>query len=149
MVQHYPPRLRGTLPRRRPAAAAGARALSGLCLLSILGCAGSAATEPAFPWTTLTAVARESPHRDLGQCQPRNSRSSVVAFLMSRPQGFYRLYVMLHGPRWIALHYDEDAVPDRVWYGTWSGDHLLVTSASPYDPIAHASACDALFDHHP
>lgn len=53
---------------------------------------------------------------------------------------------MLHGPQWIAVHYDGEARPDWVWRGTWSGDVLTVTSVSPYDRYAHASACEMLFE---
>ncbi len=61
------------------------------------------------------------------------------------PQGFYRVWAMLHGREWMAVRYNGEARPDWVWRGTWAGDILTVTSALPYDVYAHASACDVLF----
>lgn len=94
-------------------------------------------------------MAEEHPMRGLSRCDPREGRTEITDIVLLRPPGFYRLWVMLNGPDWAAIRYDEEARPDWVWRGTWSGDALSVASVSAYDPIAHASACELLFGTHP
>ena len=105
----------------------------------------TAGAAPAFPWTSFRAIGQERPAGDMDLCNPENPRTRIAAMIIHHPQGFYRLWAMLHGPEWMAVHYDGEARPDWVWRGTWSGDVLAVTSVSPFDPYGHASACDVLF----
>ena len=87
--------------------------------------------------------------RDLYPCYGEDDRTRITSLLILHLRGFYRLWAMLNGPHWVAIHYDEEARPDWVWRGTWSGDNLSVASVSLYDPVAHVSACDLLFGARP
>jgi len=113
--------------------------------LAVLGVYSVAETAPAFPWTSFRAIASEHPTGNRHRCDPDDDRTEIAAFLIFRPAGFYRLWTMLRGPDWVAIHYDGEARPDWVWRGTWSGDDLSIASVVAYDPVAHVSGCDLLF----
>lgn len=108
-----------------------------------------AEAEPTFPWTSFRAIAREYSLGEVELCNPTDHHTRIAAFVIHRPRGFYRLWATLHAQDWVAVHYDGQARPDWVWRGVWSGDDLLVRSVASYDPVAHASACDLLFDSRP
>ena len=117
------------------------RLLLALLLLS----AGTAISAPAFPWKSFRAIAQEPIVGEVNLCNPENPRTRITALFIDRPMGFYRLWAVIHGREWMAVSYDGDARPEWVWRGTWAGDALTVTSVSPYDRYAHASACEVLF----
>lgn len=110
---------------------------------------GLAGAEPAFPWTSFQAIAHEDFVGEVDRCNPVDDRTRITAFFIGRPRGFYRLWAMLHGRDWVAVHYDGDARPDWVWRGVWAGDDLVVRSVASYDSGAHASACEILFGPRP
>ena len=118
---------------------------AGLFLALLLHSLETAGPTPTFPWTSLRAIAREHPTGEVNLCKPENPRTRMTALFIGRPRGFYRFWAMIHGPEWMAVRYDGEARPEWVWRGTWSGDVLTVTSVSPYDRYAHASACEVLF----
>lgn len=100
---------------------------------------------PAFPWTSFRAIAQEHSVGGRARCISGNDHTEVAEFLVFRAPGFYRIWAMLQGREWVAVHYDGDARPDWVWRGTWSEDTLSVASAVAYDPTVHRSGCDLLF----
>ena len=118
-----------------------------LFLVALIVCSERAVAGPPFPWASLLAIAEERPIGDTGFCNSRDNDTQIAALLINvrGTQGFYRLWAMLRGPKWVAIHYDGEGRPDWVWRGAWSGDALSVASVSPYDPVAHSSACDLLF----
>ncbi len=118
-------------------------------LLVALVVGSVAETAPVFPWTSFRAIAQEQPTGGSYVCKPEDGRTEIAEFLILRPSEFYRLWTVLKGPDWVAIHYDGEARPDWVWRGTWSGDDLSVASVVSYDPVAHASGCDLLFRRHP
>lgn len=120
-----------------------------LSLIGALLWTGFARAEPVFPWTTFQTLAAEASVRDLYECREAEHTTHVTELLIFRPAGFYRLWTMLHGAEWIAIHYDREARPDWVWRGTWFGDLLSVVSGSSYDQATHLSACDLLFQPRP
>ncbi len=116
-------------------------------LLSPLLLRAQAATgEPAFPWTSLRVMVAEHSIAGIGVCNPYDDGTRLTALLIGRGSGFYRFWAVLNGPAWLAIHYDDEARPDWVWRGSWAGDRLQVASVSPYDPAAHPSACEILFE---
>ena len=120
--------------------------LTGRLLLALLLLSSeTAGPAPAFPWQSFRAIAQEPMAGEVNLCNPENPRTRVTAFFIHRPMGFYRVWAMTHGREWMAVRYDGDARPEWVWRGTWAGDVLAVTSVSPYDRSAHASACEVLF----
>ena len=125
----------------------GLRAASLLPVLALILWSGRADAEPAFPWTSLRAIAEERPVGDTGFCNPQDTSTQIVAILIQtrRHDGFYRMWAMLRGPRWTAIHYDGEGRPGWVWHGTVSGDDLSVVSVSGYDSGAHGAACELLF----
>ena len=125
----------------------GSRAAYLLPVLALILCPGRAVAEPTFPWASLRAIAAERPIGDTGLCNSEDNNTQIVALLiqMPHPNGFYRMWAMLRGPKWVAIRYDGEGRPDWVWRGTWSGDDLSVASGSLYDPGAHSSACELLF----
>ena len=104
---------------------------------------------PTFPWASFQSIHREYSLGEVNLCNPRDSRTRITEFFIQRPRGFYRLWAMLHGRDWVAVHYDGSARPDWVWRGVWSGDDLVVRSVASFDPVAHASACELLFEPRP
>lgn len=108
-----------------------------------------AGAEPAFPWTSFRAIAREYSVGEINRCDPADDRTRIAEFVIQRSMGFYRLWATLHGHDWVAVHYDGEARPDWVWRGTWTGDNLVEGSVVSYDPVAHASACTLLFESRP
>lgn len=114
-------------------------------LMALLLWTDTTGAAPAFPWASFRAIAQEQPAGDVGLCNPEDDHTKITAMFIGRPPGFYRMWAMLDGPEWLAVHYDGDARPDWVWRGTWAGDRLTVTWVSPFDPYAHASACHVLF----
>ncbi len=109
-----------------------------------------AEAEPSFPWTSFRAIPRERSVGEVERCNPLDDRTKFTAFFIQGSQEFYRLWAMLDGRRdWVAVHYDGDARPDWVWRGIWAGDDLVVRSVVLYDPVAHASACELLFENKP
>jgi len=117
-----------------------------LFVAASLACAGVADAAPPFPWTSLRAIAAEHPIGQLYPCDPNDGRTAITAFFVERSREFFRIWIRLRGPDWVAVHFDEEARPDWVWHGTWSGDLLRVSSVAAFDPVAHASACDLLFN---
>lgn len=105
----------------------------------------AAEAAPAFPWTSFQAIAQEHSVSGRARCVFENEGTEVAEFFVFRAPGFYRIWAMLQGRDWVAVHYDGDARPDWVWRGTWSGDTLSVAAAGAYDPAAHHSGCDLLF----
>ena len=120
-----------------------------LCLAAWLACPGAAETAPSFPWTSFQAIAAEHPSGSVFRCDQNDGRTGVAAIFVDHPPEFFRIWFQLSGPDWVAIRFNGEARPDWVWRGTWSGDHLRVGSASAYDPVAHASACDLLFNASP
>lgn len=116
-----------------------------LVLLAWLVWPEAAAAAPGFPWTSFRTLAEDRTTHGIYRCDPSGGRNEIVSVVLLRPAGFYRFWAVLKGPDWVALHYDAEARPDWVWSGTWSDDDLSVTTVSPYNPVAHASACDLLF----
>ena len=118
-------------------------------LFALLLWSGPAWAESTFPWTSFRAIAREHSVGEVERCNPTDDRTRITAFFIQRPRGFYRLWAMLGGRDWVAVHYDGEARPDWVWRGVWTGDDLVVRSVASFDPVAHASACDLLFGSRP
>ncbi len=116
-----------------------------LLLVLVLVWSEAAQAGPSFPWSSFRAIAKEPTTRGVARCNPDDSHTEIVAILIVHPPGFYRLWAMLTGPEWAAVRYDEEARPDWVWRGSWSGDTLSVVSVSPYDAVAHDSGCTLLF----
>jgi len=118
-----------------------------LVLVALVICSGRAVAGPTFPWASFRAIAEERPIGDTGFCDSRDTDTQITALLitMHDSQEFYRLWAMVRGPEWVAIHYDGEGRPGRVWRGTWSGNDLTVASEAPYDPVAHSSACELLF----
>jgi hypothetical protein len=101
---------------------------------------------PAFPWTSFRAIAQEEPTANVAHCVPGDDGTRVTAFLIGRAPEFYQVWATVSGPDWVAVHYNGEGRPDWVWHGVWSGDRLSVAAVSAYDPVAHATACDMLFN---
>lgn len=117
----------------------------GIALVLVALVVSAAEATPAFPWTSFRAIAQEHSAGGQARCTSGNNSTEVAEFLIFRTPGFYRIWAMLAGREWVAVHYDGDARPDWVWRGTWTGDTLSVASVAAYDPAAHHSGCDLLF----
>ncbi|MGH7262334.1 MAG: hypothetical protein ACREH7_00225 [Candidatus Rokuibacteriota bacterium] len=110
---------------------------------------GLAQAGPSFPWTSFRAIPRERSVGEVDRCNPADDRTRITAFFIQGSREFYRLWAMLNGRDWVAVHYDGEARPDWVWLGVWAGDDLVVRSVVSYDPVTHASACELLFGTRP
>jgi hypothetical protein len=115
-------------------------------LFVVTAWSSAAGAGPAFPWTSFLAIAREEPAAHVAHCVPGDDGTRVTAFFIGRAPEFYQVWATVSGPDWVAVHYNGEGRPDWVWRGAWSGDRLSVASVSAYDPVAHATACDMLFN---